>query len=164
MALWAAAEEPHLQIFLVILLNTGARPNAILKVTRFQVDLERRLLNLQPRGEEETNKRNPVLPITDALLPWLEAATGDHAVSWRGKPLDSIKSVWRRARAWAGLAEDATPIRSGTRWQASCEPGAFPNGNARAGSATRRRTGRPRSTHATGPTTCRRPGRLSMRG
>lgn len=28
-ALWAAAEEPHLQMFLVILLNTGARPNAI---------------------------------------------------------------------------------------------------------------------------------------
>ena len=30
-ALWRAAEEPHLRMFLAILLNTGARPNAILE-------------------------------------------------------------------------------------------------------------------------------------
>ena len=31
-------------------------------------------MNLQPPGRDETKKRNPVLPITDALLPWLAAA------------------------------------------------------------------------------------------
>ena len=108
-ALWHAAREPHLRMFLAILLNTGARPNAILALTRFQVDLERRLVNLQPKGRAETAKRNPVLPITDALLPWLRNATGDHLVSWRGKRLDSIKSVWRRARARAGLPQDVSP-------------------------------------------------------
>ena len=96
-------------MFLAILLNTGARPNAILALTRFQIDLERRLLNLQPPGRDETKKRNPVLPITDALLPWLRAATGDYLVSWHGKPLASIKSAWRRARARAGLPQDFTP-------------------------------------------------------
>ena len=109
-ALWAAAAEPHLQMFLAILLNTGARPNVILKLTRFQVDLKHRLLNLHPADQdEETSKRNPVLPITDALLLWLQNATGDHLVSYRGKALDSIKSAWRRARARAGLPEDVTP-------------------------------------------------------
>jgi integrase len=108
-AMWAAADEPHLRMFYAILLNTGARPNAILSLTRFQIDLERRLINLQAPGRDETKKRNPVLPITDALLPCLRAATGDHLVSWHGKPLACIKTAWRRARARAGLPKDFQP-------------------------------------------------------
>lgn len=108
-AMWAAAEEPHLRMFLAVLMNTGARPNAILALTRFQINFERRLVNLHPPGRARTKKRNPVLPITDHLLPWLQAATGDYVVAWRGKALDSIKSAWRRARARAGLPADFTP-------------------------------------------------------
>jgi integrase len=109
-AMWSAVlQEPHLRMFYVILLNTGARPNAILALTRSQVDLERRLVNLQPRDRDETKKRNPVLPITDALLPHLRAATGDHLVSWRDKPLDNIKTAWRRARVRAGLPIGFSP-------------------------------------------------------
>jgi integrase len=102
-AFWSAANEPHLHLFYQILLNTGARPNAILALTRFQVDIERRLINLQPPGRDETKKRNPVLPITDALMPYLRAATGDFLVAWHGKPLDSIKTAWPRTCARAGL-------------------------------------------------------------
>ena len=108
-ALWSAAEEPHLRMFLAILLNTGARPNAILALTRFQVDLDRRLVNFQPPGRDETKKRNPVLPITDALLPWLRGASCDYLVAWHGKPLACIKSAWRRARARARLPQDVCP-------------------------------------------------------
>ena len=124
-AFWdAAAEDPHLLLFFVTLLNTGARPNAILALTRFQVDLERRLLNLHPPGRRATKKRNPVVPITDALLPWLKAVSTDRVVSWqpkrsaesRRKParpeprsVDRINAAWRRARERAGLPDDFTP-------------------------------------------------------
>ncbi|HEX6015078.1 MAG TPA: hypothetical protein VFY87_25435, partial [Geminicoccaceae bacterium] len=120
--------------------------------------------NLQHPDRGETRKRNPVLPITDALLPHLRAATGDHLVSWRGKPLDSIKTAWRRARARAGLPVDFTPYGVRHALATELRPEASPSGSARAGSATRRRTGPPRSTRATGPTTCRRPGPRSTRG
>jgi len=108
-ALWDAAEEPHLRMFLILLLNTGARPNALLAATRFQVDRERRLLDLHPRGRQETRKRNPVLPITDHLWPWLKDATGNHLVEYRGKPVACIKSAWRRARHRAGLPQTFVP-------------------------------------------------------
>ena len=52
-----------------------------------------------------------VLPLvlTDCLLPWLEAGHGEHLVSWRGRPIDDIKSAWRRTRARAGLPAEFTP-------------------------------------------------------
>ncbi len=109
-AFWSAADEPHLRLFYVILLNTGARPNAILALTRFQIDFERRLINLQPPGRDETKKRNPVLPITDALLPALQGATGDVLVSWHGKPLASIKSAWRRCQGAGRAAQGLHPL------------------------------------------------------
>ena len=106
-AFWSAADEPHLRMFYVILLNTGARPNAILALTRFQIDFERRLMNLQPPDRDETKKRNPVLPITDALLPALQGATGDFSCPGMGKPLACIKSAWRRCQG-AGRAARRT--------------------------------------------------------
>ena len=78
-----------------ILLNTGARTNAILALTRFQGRFERRLINLQPPERDETQKRNPVLPVTDALLPALQAAPGDVLVSWHG-------SRWTASRVPGG--------------------------------------------------------------
>ena len=49
------------------------------------------------------------MPITDCLLPWLEAATGDYLVAYRGRPIDDIKSAWRRTRARAVLPADFIP-------------------------------------------------------
>jgi integrase len=108
-AFWRAIQDEHLRVFTALLLNTGGRPQMLLKLTRWNVDLERRLLDLHPRGAARTKKRNPVLPITDCLLPWLRAGHGEHLVSWRGRPIDDIKSAWRRTRARAGLPPELTP-------------------------------------------------------
>ena len=54
--------------------NTLARPEAILELKLFQVNLDDRLITLNPPGREQTKKRRPTLPITDTLFPWLENA------------------------------------------------------------------------------------------
>ena len=72
--LWDAAEQSHLRMFLLLLLGTAARPEAVLQLTRFQCDLERRLIDLNPPGRVQNKKRRPVVPMPDFLAPWIEAA------------------------------------------------------------------------------------------
>ena len=106
--LWDAAEQPHLQAFIIGALCTLGRPEAVLQLNRFRCDLNRGVLDLNPRGRERTNKRRPVLPMADALRPWLALCDG-HLVEYRGKPVRKINAVWRNARDRAGLDAEVIP-------------------------------------------------------
>jgi integrase len=64
---------------------------------------------LNPPGREQTKKFRPTLPITDALLPWLEKAKGDYIVNWKGKPIKSIRRAFQLTRDRAGLSSDVIP-------------------------------------------------------
>ena len=90
------------------LLCTMARPSAVLELTRFQCDLERGIVDLNPAGKARTKKRRPVLPLVEAFRPWVSIA-GGHIVEYRGKPVKKINAVWRGARVKAGLGEDVIP-------------------------------------------------------
>ncbi len=107
-ALWDATEPPHLQTFLMLLLGTAARPEAILQLTRFQCDLARGIIDLNPPGRSQTKKRRPVVPMPDFLVPWIERATGP-LVHWHGKPIQKINKTWRTIRDAAGLDADVVP-------------------------------------------------------
>ena len=107
-ALWDAADQAHLQAFLIAMLCTGARPNSILSLTVFQCDFERGLIDLHPPGKARTKKRAPVIPMASCLRPWLVEAKG-HFVEYRGRPLTKINSAWRSAREAAGLGADVVP-------------------------------------------------------
>lgn len=107
--LWDAAEEEYLRWFIVLALNTAARPDAILDLTRFQIDFNHRLINLNPKGRKQTKKYRPTVPMTNTLAAWLATATGDHLVAYRGRRLQSIKSAWRRLRAKAGFGDEVIP-------------------------------------------------------
>ena len=73
MALWGPRRDGLLELrrYLMILLNTGCRPEAARDLTVFQLDLARGRLDLNPPGRERTSKGRPVVPITAALRPWL---------------------------------------------------------------------------------------------
>src|SRR5689334_9614007 len=56
-ALFRAATQPHEVIYLALAFGTGARPEAILELTTFQINVERRLINLNPPGRRQNKKR-----------------------------------------------------------------------------------------------------------
>ena len=107
-ALWDATEPPHLQMFVMLLLGTAARPEAILQLTRFQCDTARGIIDLNPPGRSQTKKRRPVVPMPDFLVPWIETANS-HLVQWKGKPIQKINKTWRTIRDDAGLSDDVVP-------------------------------------------------------
>jgi len=108
-ALWQAADAPHKRMFLLMALGTAGRPGAVLSLTRFQCDLDRGLIDLQPPGAKRTAKRNPVVPMAPALRPWIEATPAGHLVTYQGRPIKEIKGAFRRMRADAGLGDDVVP-------------------------------------------------------
>ncbi len=105
----AAQTVPHLWVFAMIALNTLARPEAILDLTPFQVDLEHRLISLNPHGRKQTKKYRPVVPITETLLPVVLNVNADRIVNWHGKPIASIKKGFRTIVQRAGLSADVSP-------------------------------------------------------
>jgi len=110
-ALWDTKMPNHLRVFLVLAINTAARPEALLELRRAQIDVDSRLLYLNPPGRTQTKKYRPTLPISDTLLPWL-SFDRDYQVQWKknqDQPIDSIKTTWRKVRANAGLDKDVVP-------------------------------------------------------
>ena len=107
--LFNSIDLDHLRLFTLVALNTLARPDAVLDLTMFQIDFDDRLITLDPPGRKQTKKYRPVVPITNTLLPWLRACEGGHLVSFKGRPIKSVKRAFRRAREKAGLGADVTP-------------------------------------------------------
>lgn len=102
-ALWRAAELPHERMYLALAFGLASRPETILDLHRGFVDFDRRLIDTNPPGRRQTRKYRPVLPVGAFLLPWLEQAADGPLVAWRGKPIESFKTAWRKMRKRAKL-------------------------------------------------------------
>ena len=107
--LFNAVESEHMLMYFMIAFNTLARPEAILELKLFQVNLDDRLITLNPPGREQTKKRRPTLPITETLFPWLEKAKTDSLVCWKGKPIKSVRKGFQMIRDRAGLDNKVIP-------------------------------------------------------
>lgn len=108
-ALWAAATLPHERMFLALAYGTLARPEAILALHKAFVDFDRGLLVQNPPGRRQTRKYRPIVPVAGFLRPMLAAAPDGPLVAWKGQPIKSIKTAWRRMRAQAGLEDAVVP-------------------------------------------------------
>ena len=99
--------------FLWLAFGTLARPGAILDLTWFGVDLDRRLIDFKLPGKAQTKKHRPVTPICERLHGYLttarDAASAGHVVSYAGRGVAEIKTAFRRARATAGLPPQVSP-------------------------------------------------------
>ena len=116
--LFKHAEPDYFTTYMMLAIGTLARPEAILELTTFQIDLDARLIRLNPSGRRQTKKRRPTIPICDTLLPMLEAAPIGHLVQWtpqppkglefkkapRPRPLKSIRAAFDRTKAAAARA------------------------------------------------------------
>jgi integrase len=99
---------PHVKLFVILAIATGARMSAILELRWEQVDFKHGVINFNPPAREQTNKRRAVVPITDRARQELEeAARGamtDYVIEWDGKPVRSIKKAIRMAAKRSGIA------------------------------------------------------------
>ena len=113
--LWAACRSPkgkHLARFILTAIYTGTRSSAVLGL-RFMpnavggwVDTERGVLYRRGTGEAETKKRTPPVPIPRSLLAHMrrwERNGARYVVEVGGQRVASVKTVWKRALAEAGI-------------------------------------------------------------
>ena len=109
----------HLARFILIGLYTGTRAAAIASaspvpaVGRSFVDLKAGLYYRRAMGNQETNKRQPTVPVPPRLLAHMRRwqAKGiikEHFVEFNGKPVKSVKTAFKRAVILAGLKAPAS--------------------------------------------------------
>ncbi len=103
----------HLPLFILIGLHSGQRKEAILSLRWNQVDFGAGLIQWNPEGREQTNKRRPRSRIPRKLIPHLRRARKrgsdlGYVIHRNGKRLGNIKKSFAQACKNAGL-EGVTP-------------------------------------------------------
>jgi integrase len=84
----AACEQPHLKLFVILAVATGARMGAILDLKWDRVDFDRREIRLDDPDRLRTNKRRAMVPMNDMAFRGLsearEGATSPFVIEWGG--------------------------------------------------------------------------------
>lgn len=110
-----AADTPHIKLFIILGLTTGARASAILDLTWDRVDFEHHRIDYRPAGRNVTNKRRTVVPINpmalDALQKAYEGRLTDNVIEYGGKPVGSVKKGLQRLSARSGIRFSAHTLR-----------------------------------------------------
>jgi len=102
-----AASEQHIRVLIAFMLGTAARTGAILDLSLNQIDLEHRLIDLNPKGRAQTKKYRPTVKLPDQLVPYVEARTQASKtgalIQYDGFPVSCVKRSWATARTAADL-------------------------------------------------------------
>jgi integrase len=110
-----AAKSPHIRLFLILGLATGARASALLDLTWDRVDFDNSTVNFKPPGRAQTNKRRTVVPMNKrARAALLEAQRGtltEYVVEFNGKPVASVKKAIERLAKATGIAVSPHVLR-----------------------------------------------------
>lgn len=104
--LYECAKLPHVKLFIIMALATGARVTAILELTWDRVDFARGLISLS-KGDDPTNKRRATVPMNARLRESLKDAydgrTCDYVIEHGSNKILSIKKGVGLAAQRAGL-------------------------------------------------------------
>lgn len=102
-----AAKSPHVRLFVILALATGARAGAILDLTWDRVDFAQGTIDYRPAGRDVTNKRRTVVPMNPVARAALEEAEkarlSDHVIEFGGKPVGSVKKAIQRLSEATGM-------------------------------------------------------------
>lgn len=108
-------ETPHVRLFVVLAVTTGARMSALLDLTWDRVHLDKGIIDLNPAGRDTTNKRRAVVPIAKRAEPELraalEAAMSDYVIEYAGGPVKSVKKALQAASNRSGVQCSAHVFR-----------------------------------------------------
>jgi integrase len=103
-----SAQFPHVRLFIILALGTGARSGALLDLRWDNVDLAAGLIDLRNPDLKRPHKGRAVVPINKTVRAALaEAEVGKltaFVIEWAGKPVRSVKRGLKRAAQVAHLA------------------------------------------------------------
>ncbi|TPM41439.1 site-specific integrase [Mesorhizobium sp. B2-3-4] len=107
--LYTAAGD-HIRLFLILMLGTGARNEAITTLTWAQIDFEAGLIELNPKGRKQTSKRRPTVKLLPFLREVLEPMdkTTPYVLMFRGQKVGHINKGIRAALRRAKLDRQIT--------------------------------------------------------
>ena len=116
-------DREHLLRFIIIELGIAGRPEAVLELTSDNLDFGRSLIDPNQAGRVHSRKRRPIVPIANAVRPWVTGITGK-LIAYRVpiakenrvpggathfmRPTLCIKTSWKGACKDAGIL-GATP-------------------------------------------------------
>ncbi|TIT36144.1 MAG: hypothetical protein E5W65_10270 [Mesorhizobium sp.] len=100
----------HIRLFLVLMLATGARNEAITSLTWPQVDFEQGLVHLNPKGRKQTSKRRPTVRLVPFLREVLQPMdrTTPAVLMFRGLTVVHINKGIRAALRRAKMDREVT--------------------------------------------------------
>lgn len=160
-----AANSRHMLAYLVIAMNTLARPAAILDLRSAQFDETHNRVALNPPGRKQNKKHRPVLAVSPTLRPWLQSVINPSQcyVTCGKSAVKSIKTAWRLLVEEAAWMRRYIHIQFAMAWPARCASGKCRAIRSASSSATFPRTPTPprQSTHHTIPNTALRRSRRS---
>lgn len=86
---------PHVKLFAMLAVATGARKTALLQLKWEQISFERRMAFLNPDDREQNGKDRATVPLNDQIMEALreakELATSDYVIEYQGQPVADIK-------------------------------------------------------------------------
>jgi len=100
---------PWVRQWIIGALVTLARPDAILKLSRAQLNFQDRRIDLLPPGQAPTHKGRSIIPMTRVAYEWLSGPWTGYWITYNDRPLASIRMGFERARGRAGLTDRITP-------------------------------------------------------
>jgi integrase len=106
-ALIDAATMPHVRLYIILALGTGARNAALLDLTWDRCDFERELIDLRNPAIKQPHKGRAIVPMTRtvkaALLSMRNGAMSEYVIEWAGKKVASVKRGLHFAAKQAGV-------------------------------------------------------------
>lgn len=107
-----AAAFPHVRLFIILALGTGARSGALLGLVWDRCDFGRGLIDLRDPDILRPHKGRAIVPMNRTVRAALTEAYGGkltpHVIEWAGKRVLSVKRGLKAAAKRAGL-EDVSP-------------------------------------------------------
>ncbi len=107
------ATMPHVKLFLILALGTGARNAALLELTWDRCNFQRGLIDLRNPKIKRPHKGRAIVPmnrtVRAALLEGQPFARTDFVIEWAGKPVASVKRSVRASAKKAGIKTGAHP-------------------------------------------------------
>ena len=106
-ALYHTTDYDYLKRFILWLVGTAARPDAILELTTDQIDLEYGLVQLNPKGRRQTKKYRPTVKLAPTLRDHI--GDGPWIIMSKGKPRKDVKYSWRKLRKALAFNDEVVP-------------------------------------------------------
>ncbi|WP_417449563.1 tyrosine-type recombinase/integrase [Kordiimonas sp.] len=100
-------------MFIILMIATAARPDAIRELTRGQCDVKSRLIKLNPNERAQTKKYRPTLRMPESIVPVIKRFDADapevYLVGGSDEMLKSVRTTWLTARKNAKLDDQVNP-------------------------------------------------------